>query len=254
MNRMKRFGTVGLLGMGLIFSVLTSVRLEAEEGEAMSGDAIMDIVRGSYVGEDFEVDGQLRVASSRLFGSGSRQPFKMTGQPGYIQFVFSQSGDVLQVDMTGARPVVREAKGGALAVVPAERYGEQVMGVPVLFEDLAMRYFYWPATGVLGEETVQGDKCWIVEVKNPGVGGPYGKARLWIGQKSGAVLKMEGYDANGKRVKEFKVISVHTVDGMWMFKSVGIESFDPVTGKKAGEKVYLETSNPRKAGSPMRKR
>ncbi|MEM8953953.1 MAG: outer membrane lipoprotein-sorting protein [Verrucomicrobiota bacterium] len=247
-----RSGTRLSGGLAIFLCAILGCGAVAEE--APSADAIMNVVRGSYVGDDFEVDGQLRVASSRLFGSGSRQPFKMTGQPGYIQFVFSGSGDVLQVDMTGERPVVREAKGGPLAVVPPERYGEKVMGVPILYEDLAMRYFYWPAVGVLGEERVQGDKCWIVEVRNPGVGGPYGMARLWIGQKSGAVLKMEGYDESGKRVREFRVISVHTVDGMWMFKSVGIESFDPVTGKKEGEKVYLETTNPRKAGSPMRKR
>ena len=246
---MRRLASMGILLYGLVGLGAAS----GEDGAPLSAEGILQVVRGSYVGDDFEVDGQLRVASNRLFGSGSRKPFTLTGQPGYIQFAFKETGEVLQIDMTGARPVVREARGGTLAVVPPERYGEQVLGVPVLYEDLAMRYIHWPATKVLGEDTVQGEKCWNVEVVNPGEAGPYAKVHLWIGQKSGAVFQMEGFDGGGRLLKHFKVMSIHSIDGVWMFKSVGIESFDPDTGKRAGEKVYLETSNPRKSGSPMRK-
>jgi hypothetical protein len=246
-------GGPGWLGV-LAWVFLMGSALAAEEEGSVDPNAVLEIVRGSYVGEDFEVDGQLRVDSGRLLGGSTREPFKLTGQPGYIQFAFLKSGDVYRVDLAGARPVLREAKGGQLETVPPERYGEQVQGIPITYEDLAMRYIYWPGTRVLGEKTILGDKCWIVEVANPGVGGPYSFAHLWIGQKSGAILQMDGLNAEGKRLRHFEVVSIHTVEGVWMFKVVRIESYNPETGKREGERVYLETENPRKSGSPMRKR
>jgi hypothetical protein len=232
----------------LLGGMLSLEGVGAQEGGELDPNKILEVVRGSYIGEDFEVDGQLR-----NFLGTKRQPFKLTGQPGFIQFAFEKSGEVYQIDVTGERPVLREAKAGKLEAVPMKKYGDQVQGVSIMYEDLAMRYLYWPGTKVLGEESAQGDKCWKVEVENPGVGGPYARAHLWIGQKSGAILKMDGFNAEGKRVRHFEVVSVHTVGGVWMFKNVRIESYDPATEKRV-ERVYLETKNPRKSGSPIRGR
>jgi hypothetical protein len=59
-------------------------------------------------------------------------------------------------------------------------------------------------------------------------------------QKEGpAIMKVEGYDSNGKLSKRFTVVSGQKIEGRWFLKQMRIEEFDPGTGK-VKTRTYLE--------------
>ena len=60
-----------------------------------------------------------------------------------------------------------------------------------------------------------------------------------VDKDGGALMKLEGYDWNGKLAKRFTVVSGQKIEGRWYLKEMRIEAFDPVTGK-SGTRTYLE--------------
>ena len=74
-------------------------------------------------------------------------------------------------------------------------------------------------------------------------------ARLWIDQESGALLRIEGYNRDGKLLRRFEVISAQKIDGQWMLKQMRVETLDPET-KKILNRTYLEILG--KASGPSR--
>ncbi|MGA9578145.1 MAG: outer membrane lipoprotein-sorting protein, partial [Terrimicrobiaceae bacterium] len=62
---------------------------------------------------------------------------------------------------------------------------------------------------------------------------------LWIDQESGALLRIEGYNKDGKLFRRFEVISAQKIDGQWMLKQMRVETVDPETRKIRG-RTYLE--------------
>ena len=72
-----------------------------------------------------------------------------------------------------------------------------------------------------------------------GTSSQYGVARLWIDQESGALLRIEGYNREGKLLRRFEVISAQKIDGQWMLKQMRVETLDPESSKIIN-RTYLE--------------
>jgi negative regulator of sigma E activity len=62
---------------------------------------------------------------------------------------------------------------------------------------------------------------------------------VWIDKASAALLRIEGYDREGKLTKRFEVVSAQKIDGQWMLKQMRVERIDPATRKTNGI-TYLE--------------
>ena len=63
--------------------------------------------------------------------------------------------------------------------------------------------------------------------------------RVWIDKASAALLRIEGYNSEGKLTKRFEVVSAQKIDGQWMLKQMRVERIDPATRKTTGI-TYLE--------------
>jgi hypothetical protein len=119
-----------------------------------------------------------------------------------------------------------------------ERYHD-IRGTGVTYDDLSLDFLYWPHPRLAGEETLRGLKTTIIELIPPqDTKAPYGSARLWMDQRSGAPLRMEGWNHQGKLLKRFEMIAVQKIDGVWMLKEMRIETLDPESGK-AFQRSYL---------------
>ena len=92
---------------------------------------------------------------------------------------------------------------------------------------------------VLGEDTIRSRKAWKIELQAWGTSSQYGVARLWIDQESGALLRIEGYNREGKLLRRFEVISAQKIDGQWMLKQMRVETLDPESNKILN-RTYLE--------------
>jgi hypothetical protein len=100
---------------------------------------------------------------------------------------------------------------------------------------------YWKNSRVEGEQNIRTFPCWMIllQQNNPNIA--YASVRVWIAKQSGALLRAEAYDAQGRLVKKFEVISGQKIEGKWFLKQMRIERYDPGTGGLVS-RTYLEIS------------
>jgi len=110
--------------------------------------------------------------------------------------------------------------------------GKKILGTDLSYEDLALKFMYWSRAAVEGEDRMKTIDVWRIRAKAPPGGrSAYHEVVLWVGKKNGALVRAEGFDAAGKLVKRFEVVSAQVVNGLWVLQRLRIEAFDPATGK-----------------------
>jgi hypothetical protein len=114
-----------------------------------------------------------------------------------------------------------------------------VRGTGVTYEDLALKFLYWPNARVAGEESIRTRNCWKLELKAPSRQSQYSNVFLWVDKAGGALMRMEGYNWNGQLAKRFEVVSAQKIEGRWFLKQMRIEELQPGTNKVLA-RTYLE--------------
>ena len=64
--------------------------------------------------------------------------------------------------------------------------------------------------------------------------------RVWLDKASGALLRIEGFDWEGRLLRRFEVVSGQRIDGQWMLKQMRIERFGPDSSSRPLGRSYLE--------------
>lgn len=193
--------------------------------------AILEAARVNPMGEKAALKAQLRTGSSTT-------PFKIVVD-GSVRYQFDSPEQELVLELKDDASALTERIGGKTAPVRAARFDDSVRGTGITYEDLSLRFLYWKAPKLLGDEIIRTRKAWKIEVQAGRDSSQYGVARVWIDQESGAVLRIEGYDRDGKLIRRFEVISAQKIDGQWMLKQMRVETLDPAT-KKVTNRTYLE--------------
>jgi negative regulator of sigma E activity len=67
----------------------------------------------------------------------------------------------------------------------------------------------------------------------------YWNVLVWVDKTSGALMRMEGYDWDGKLAKRFEVVSAQKIDNRWFLKQMRVEELLPGTNK-VQSRTYLE--------------
>ena len=108
--------------------------------------------------------------------------------------------------------------------VPASRLETRVRGTDITFEDIALKFLYWPSVALEGDQVIMTRGCWKLLLQ-PGSSkaSQYGSVRLWVEKQSGAFLQADAFDKNGKLAKRFKVIAPQRINGEWILKKMRIE-------------------------------
>ena len=197
-----------------------------------SAREILDSVRMLESRQQIDLDGQLREDEKVI-------PFHLTQTGPLIRYSFVDPDEVLQLRLgeNGSRlDLVTDT--GAEKFSP-EKLGEKVRGTALTYEDLTLRFLYWPNARVLGDETVRTRSCWKLQVVAPGRDSQYWNVVVWIDKASGALMRMEGYDWNGKVAKRFEVVSAQKIDNRWFLKQMRVEELQPGTNKVQA-RTYLE--------------
>ena len=170
--------------------------------------------------------------------TGKDVPFDLTMNDGLIRFVFKNPNEILNLDIDSAA-LTRITSSGKTEVPPS--LGSMlVRDTHINYEDLSMRFLYWPNATLTGNDTVRTRKCWVVRSVIPkGEFGPYGTVDVWVDQSSGAMMMMQAFDFKGKKVKEFKVISGQKYKEAWILREMRVESYDSNKGDLKG-RTYME--------------
>jgi Outer membrane lipoprotein-sorting protein len=208
--------------------------LRAQDASDRSADEIQRVVRGSYVRHNMSLNGKLRNDTT-----GAEAPFVLSMLENTIRFRFDNPPQTINLDLNDKGFILREVLKGSNAPVPRAKYSEKVRGTDITYEDVSMRFLYWPNPAKLEDETVNHRTCWRLRLNNPDASGAYGVADIWVDKGSGSLMQMQGFDRNGKLIKRYKVISGMKAGDGWMLKQMRIESVDPNSGKTTG-RTYLE--------------
>ena len=180
---------------------------------------ILKNARMAQTGQERTLAGHLRVQST-----GQVIPFTLVLAGDTIRYVFQDKAIVLHLDADGSQ--LMEADHGDMKKVSPARYDKPVEGTEITYEDLSLKFLYWPKTKIDGSETVDALNCWKLHLEPGGQPSSYAVVLLWVSKRTGDFLEGEGYDNAGKLVKRFKVVSgQRDGQGGWMLKKMRIETF-----------------------------
>ena len=196
-----------------------------------NAEEILRAARVNPVGQKISLQARLRTSSANT-------PFQIVVDDA-IHYRFENPDQELILELGEDTSSLSERSGGRTASVRPARYDDSVRGTGITYEDLFLRFLYWKRPKLLGEETIRSRKAWKIELQASGTSSQYGVARLWIDQESGALLRIEGYNKDGRLLRRFEVVSAQKIDGLWMLKQMRVETLDPDSSKILN-RTYLE--------------
>jgi hypothetical protein len=191
---------------------------------------LLKVARMASTQQQAAVRGRLRACSVST-------PFQLKVDFGRLRFAFENPDRVFEVRLDEESSGVYDAKGRSLRRGMQEPVAE---GAPVTVEDLSLGFLYWPDARLLGNERVRGRSAWKIELRPGKRGSEFAVVRVWLDQASGALLRIEGFDWEGKLLRRFEVVSGQRIDGQWMLKQMRIEKFAPGNASRPIGRSYLE--------------
>jgi len=117
---------------------------------------------------------------------------------------------------------------------PREKLVEPIAGTDLTYEDLALRFFYWPNPKLEATENVAGQSCYKLRLDKPKqAAGRYESVYVWVHTKYGAFMKIRGHNNDATLVKEFQVEDVMNVgNGVYVLEKMQVATHDPKTGRR----------------------
>jgi len=179
------------------------------------------------------------VLNARLRAGGNEVPFRIVVRDGKISYVFENPDQEILLGLGEEESTLEERKGGKAEAVSPAKFDDSVRGGLLTYEDLALRFLYWKNPRLLGEEKIGPRAAYKIEIPAPPSATEYGVVRVWVDKSQGALMKIEGYDRQGRLSKKFTVISVQQIDRQWMLKQMSVERMNPET-RKVALRTYLE--------------
>lgn len=153
-----------------------------------------------------------------------------------IQFQFTENGKlrIFHMRLTDDSYQLFELINGKTIDFPREKLIEPIAGTDLTYEDLALRFFYWPNPKLEGTENVGGQSCYRLRLDKPkNAAGRYEGVYVWVHTKYGAFMRIRGHDKNGGLVKEFQVEDVMKVsDNVWVLQKMQVATHDPRTERR----------------------
>jgi Outer membrane lipoprotein-sorting protein len=197
-----------------------------------SAKEILDSVRMLETRQEIDLQGQLRE-------NGNIVPFHLIQTGPLIRYSFENPEEVLQLRLgeNGSRLDLVTDTGTEAFV--AAKLDQKIRDTGITYEDLALKFLYWPNARVLGDETVRTRSCWKLQLRAPSRDSQYSNIFLWVDKASGALMRMEGYDWSAQLAKRFEVVSAQKINNRWFLKQMRVEELQPGTNK-VQSRTYLE--------------
>lgn len=213
--------------------------LHAQQPDA---EAMIRGIRLSATLQQMALDGNIRKDGQKdtpvqLFVEKNNMQFRLSNGERFHIRMGDESAELLTVQ-----------DNGATQRFPDSRLVLPIGGTDVTYEDLTLRFLYWPGAKLEGEEKIDGEDCYRVRINNPGKQGAFGAVYVWVHKKYGAFWRIKAYGRNGKPIKQFQVSKVMQIPGG---KGYTIERMQ-ISTLKEDERVasitYLDFKKPAAAG------
>lgn len=187
--------------------------------------------------QQIDLDGQLRENEKTI-------PFHLTQTGPLIRYSFTDPDEVLQLRLGENGSRLELVTADNVEKISEDKLKEKVRDTGITYEDLTLEFLYWENARVLGDETVRTRSCWKLQVVAADKDSQYWNVVIWVDKTSGALMRMDGYDWDGKIAKRFEVVSAQRIEDRWFLKQMRIEKMQ--TGSnKVQSRTYLEIKKPK---------
>jgi len=182
-----------------------------------------------------DLDGNLEVG-------GTKVPFHLSMAEGRLRFSFRDPEEHFALDLGDDAFRFSETLDGKTRAMPLAKYAQAVRGTDVTYEDIALRFLFWPKAEVLATDRFKDRPAWKLRINNPRNEGLYAVVYAWIDQETAALMKVQGYNWQGRCVKQFEVTDVMKVGDAWMLQAMRVETLDG--NDKVASRTYLRLQKP----------
>ncbi len=212
-----------------------------------TAEEVLRLVRYSQAANEQDFVGQIRkkLVTMKVI------PLKLTMSDKEVRFVFykgdrssAKPDQIVVLKLLDNRYELSEITEGKSAKLPPARYAERIRGTDITYEDLAMRFLYWPAPEHVGTERAKGGDAWRIRCVNPVGEGAYATVDVWVSKESGAMVKMHGYDALGRLVKSYEVDKVQRHKGAWVLEKMIVRTHPTGDGQRLTN-TFMEIQPPK---------
>ena len=107
---------------------------------------------------------------------------------------------------------------------PAPAPTDPILGTDVTWLDVGLDFVWWRNPRIVGEDSVKGRTCDVLEVEPPAPLPGCARARLWIDRDQQVVLQAAQIAADGRVIRKLWVRAVQKVDERWIFKDLEVET------------------------------
>jgi hypothetical protein len=228
----------------LILSALAlMVSTVAGHAQAPTADALLKTARFVATLQQQDLKGQIR-KDARKFPVA----LYLRGENIQLSYNHPTSGEPIRFHMRlkDTHYDLLEIVDGKTVRFPEAKLGQAIEGTDLSYEDLAMRFLYWPKGIVEGVDKIKNQECWLLRLPNPTGHGRYAQVRVWVHKKSQALMQVVGYNKEGRPLKRFQVQDIMKVGNTYTLRRMRIDRFEPATSKSLGV-TYLEFDKPKVA-------
>ncbi len=221
----------------LVLSCLVDGRnpaVAAPPDEITAAD-ILRTVREAQTGRNEALDGQLRTEEGKVL------PFRLVASGPVVRYAFPGPPPmVVQVRYNEESSQLEEVSGGGATerMTPAN-FDKKILGTDLTYEDLALRFVYWKRASLLESDDSTTFPAYKLRLNSPSRQSQYSYVLLWVAKQSGALLRAEGYNFDGKLCKRLRVVSGQKINGKWCLKLLSVEEVEPENGGTKS-RSYLE--------------
>ena len=191
-------------------------------------------VRLRQAQQQIDLRGQLRQDAKIV-------PFHLVQNGPIVRYIFTDPDETLQLRLGVNDSRLDEIKRSGSENIE-RRLNDPVRGTAITYEDLALKFLYWPNAHVIGADNHSHSQLLENTIAGAGDDSQYGSILLWVDKDNGALMRMEGYDSAGKMVKRFEVVSAQKIENRWYLKQMRVERIDPQSGRVTA-RTYLRLTN-----------
>jgi hypothetical protein len=193
---------------------------------------ILANVRLRQAQQQIDLRGQLRQDTMIV-------PFHLVQDGPIVRYIFTDPDETLQLRLGANSSRLDDINRRGSAKISSGRLDDAVRGTAISYEDLGLKFLYWPNARVVGADNIRTRNCWRMQLLAPANDSQYSSILLWVDKDSGALMRMEGYDRDGRMVKRFEVVSAQKIEGRWFLKQMRVEAIDP-RSHRVTARTYLE--------------
>jgi hypothetical protein len=164
-----------------------------------------------------------------LSHKGKKTPITifLKGKDIQFQFLENKSWRIFHLRLNDDQYDLFEIIDGKTINFPRTKLTESIAGTDLTYEDLALRFFYWPNPKLEGTEKVGTEDTYKLRLDKPAAAaGNYFAVYVWVHTKFGAFMKIKGHAKNNELLKEFLVEDVMKVnDNTWTLRKMQVSSY-----------------------------